>query len=299
MDGTVDVTADAVPGGEPSAPGRSRWAYPFTAGDRSSVKLVVSSQIDESVLIRGDLDPNDPYTPAVMDWLIGGTANGKPFAGTEISTNCVQWGIGADKRRENGHVLPLRERYWLDIDPTDDAWDVRTGWKMAPNQRVRYATDGYWPDNVTNSWMTVFFMISNKVDDALSYPPYRLQGLSGEKSDMVGARNWTSETFKVTASLANGETGILAEDRYYPMRSFVFVPTSFGSKESNHPYQASIEVIDNRSSISPGYGYGWGSYSSDKLLWKFILDSMYYRQSPDVLVTPSTWDGTWQDGRGN
>lgn len=303
-DGEEDVAASASRTDETaSVPGRTVWQYEFSESERNSARLEASAAIDDDVILRGDLDPDDPYTPAVIDWLLTGVANGKPFAGSRISTNCVHWGIGSTDTRENGHALSLKTRYWLDIDPTDDAWDLRTGWAKNPAPVGRPAGEyafGAWEESVVNMRLTFFAMISNKNDTAesvLSYPPYRLQGLGGEKSDEFPAKNWTSETFKVTAVLQKHDTGggIDVKNNRWPLSFYVFGPGSFGAPGSAHPYQTCIEVLDFKSPGSPAYGYGWGSYERSEVLgYGVTLDDRNYRQSPDLLTTPATWDGVWQ-----
>lgn len=300
LDDTTEAIADAVrTTAEASVAGRSVWTYEYVNPGVNKAKVVANAAIDDAVLVRGDLDPEDPYTPAVMDWLLKGSLDGS-WSGTEISTNCVQWGIRETDTRENGWIVPLKGRYWLDIDPTSDDWDVRTGYVKSAMPVVRLESAGYWPETVTNTRMTVFFMISNKNDNAESYPPFRIQGLGGERSDEVGPFNWTSVTFQVQAALKYREEGdnIDVSENFYPLRQFVFDGSSFGAPDSPHPYQACIEILDNRSVSSPGYGYGWTLDVTPKggedLYWRWTLDPRNFRQSPDMLKAVDTWDGGWQ-----
>lgn len=300
---TNDVTAAAVRSAGPVG-ATNRWTYAFKESAKNSATLRASAKPDDEVLVRGKLDPDDIYTPAIMDWLLGGTANGNKFKGSEISTNCFFQGLSVNSRRE---YLPLRDRYWLDIDPTSDDWDLRGGMGEASNlnaptptvpvvKEVRRNRPKIWSTPVTNRVVTVTMMISNKVDHALSYPPNRLQGLGGEKSDVVGASNWTSETFKVMMSLIKpeGADGIDVSDRYWPMAMFVFNGGSFGAPDGPNPFAARIEVIDPMSTGSPAYSFGWWKYPGSTYGYKWDLSHGTFMQAPSTLNATNTWDKTWE-----
>ena len=300
-DGTNDVLSSAVRSSVASGT-NALWTYSFREEAQSSARLAAAAGPDESIFVRGDLDPSDQYTPAIMDWLLGGMANGKKFEGDEISTNCFFWGLGA---AETPKPLPLKDRYWLDIDPTSDAWDLRAGMGEFANlsassrtppvvNEVRRYRPSIYSTRVTNRVVTVTMMISNKTDNALSRPPNRLQGLGGEKSDVVGSANWTSETFSVKMSLIKGSydpTGIDVSGVFWPMASFVFDSGSFGSPSGPNPYAARIEVLDPMASASPAYSYGW---------WKFPNSTYGYLWSLEdggragMLNCTNTWDRTWE-----
>ena len=265
---------------------------------------MASGTPDGSVFERGGLDRDDIYTPAIMNWLRGGMANGLPFEGSEISTNCFFQGLSLNGPRV---PLSLKDRYWLDIDPTSDNWDLRGGMGEAANLsastptvpvvgEVRRRNRPEWPDPVTNRVVTVTLMISNKFDNALSRAPNRLQGLGGEKSDVVGAKNWTSETFKVMMSLIkpSGADGIDVSDRYWPMAQFVFDAGSFGAKDGDHPYAARIEVQDPMSSGSPAYSLGWQLYPDSTYGYMWRLDHGRFFKDPDMLKCTNTWNNTWE-----
>ena len=301
-----DVTNDVASAAVRSA-GIARtnvWTYAFREDERNSATLSASAMPDAEVLRRGNLDPSDPYTPAVMNWLLGGMSNGKEFEGDEISTNCFFRGLSAGSRPE---PLPLKERYWLDIDPTSDDWDLRGGMGEFANLsasvptvpvvgEVRRDRPAIWPERLTNRVVTVTLMISNKLDNAKSRTPNRLQGLGGEKSDVVGAKNWTSETFKVTMSLIKpeGADGIDVSDRYWPMASFVFDANSFGAPDGPNPFAARIEVADPMTKASPAYGYGWWRYPGSTYGYRWNLSHGAYMRAPDMLSTTNTWDRTWE-----
>ena len=299
-DRTNDVSAATVrqPGAATGA--TNRWTYAFKEEASNSASLTASGTPDDSVFERGGLDPADRYVPAIMNWLVGGTANGRPFEGSEISTNCFYQGISASDERV---PLPLKERYWLDIDPTSDSWDLRGGMGEFGQQTVPVAGDvrryrpDYWPLPVTNRVYAVSMMISNKLDNAYSRPPNRLQGLSGEKSDVVGARNWTSETFKVMMSLIKGsysEQSIDVSSNFWPLAQFVFDSGSFGSPSGPHPFAARIEVLDPMSPGSPAHSLGWDKFPGSTYGYKWDLSHGMYIQGADMLKSTNTWDNTWE-----
>ena len=302
-DVTNDVTAAAARSA--GVGGTNVWTYAFKETARNSATLQATAAPDADVLVRGELDPADPYTPAVMNWLIGGMANGEPFEGTEISTNCFFYdGLSTSAKRS---YLSLKERYWYDIDPTSDAWDLLGGFgeffgTTAPVAgEVRRSPDvtGSWPTPVTNRIYTFSMMITNKNDAAKTRPPNRLQGLGGEKSDVVGARNWTSETFKVTMSLMKRPEDISEDSQdvsqqYRPIAAFVFNGDSFGAPDGPHPFAARIEVTDPMSSGSPGYTYNWWLYPNSTYGYSWSLKHGMFLKTPDMLKSTNTWDRTWE-----
>ena len=302
-DVTNDVTAAAARSA--GVGGTNVWTYAFKETARNSATLQATAAPDADVLVRGELDPADPYTPAVMNWLLGGMANGEPFEGTEISTNCFFYdGLSTSAKRS---YLSLKERYWYDIDPTSDAWDLLGGFgeffgTTAPVAgEVRRSPDvtGYWPTPVTNRIYTFSMMITNKNDAAKIRPPNRLQGLGGEKSDVVGARNWTSETFKVTMSLIKRPEDISEDSqdvsqKYMPIAAFVFNGDSFGAPDGPHPFAARIEVTDPMSSGSPAYTYNWWLYPNSTYGYSWNLKHGMFLKAPDMLKSTNTWDRTWE-----
>ena len=301
-DTTSEVASDAVR--SEGTGGTNMWTYTFKESVKNSATLVASAGPDPDVLLRGNLDPADPYTPAVMNWLLGGTSDGEPFGGSEISTNSFFCGLSAGGLRA---YLPLKDRYWLDMDPTVDC-DLYGGMggpenldKPVPTPPVvtevrrSPSVTGVWPVKVTNRVVTVSMFISNKVSNVVR-APNRLQGLGGEKSDVVGAKNWTSETFKVTMSLIKpeGAGGIDVQSNYWPMASFVFGPGSFNAPDSEHPFAARIEVLDPMSPSSPAYGYGWWEYPGSTYGYRWNLSHGTYYRDPSMLQSTNTWSRTWE-----
>ena len=302
-DVTNDVTGAAVRSA--GIGGTNVWTYAFKETERNSASLQATAAPDADVLIRGGLDPADPYTPAVMNWLLGGMANGEPFEGTEISTNCFFYdGLTTSAKRS---YLSLKERYWYDIDPTSDAWDVLGGFgeffgttaPVAGEVRRHPDVTGFWPAPVTNRVYTFSMMITNRNVAAKTRPPNRLQGLGGEKSDVVGARNWTSETFKVTMSLIKRPEDISEDSqdvslRYMPIAAFVFNGDSFGAPDGPHPFAARIEIMDPMSSGSPAYTYNWWLYPNSTYGYSWDLKHGMFLKAPDMLKSTNTWDRTWE-----
>ena len=296
-DVTNEVSASdivRVPG--PGTGATNRWTYTFVESARSSASLVASGTLDDSVFERGGLERGDIYVPAIMNWLVGGMANGKSFAQGEISTNSFYQGLAPNSPRI---PLSLKDRYWLDIDPTSDDWDLRGDMSgMIPN--VIRDMPFIWPQKVTNLVVTATLMVSNKVNPVLSYAPYRLQGLAGEKSDVVGAANWTSETFKVMMSLVKPDAAIVpgesidVRNNYWPLSQFVFGPGSFCAPDGPHPFSARIEVWDPMSEGSPAYSLGWGKYPGSSYWYKWDLSHGRFIQAPSMLEATNTWDKAWE-----
>ena len=299
-DRTNDVSSAAVREAGVGTGVASRWTYAFKESAANGVLLTASGTPDDSVFARGGLDRDDIYVPAIMNWLVGREANGKAFEGEEISTNSYYQGIPADSERV---PLSLKDRYWLDIDPTSDNWDLRGGMgefgasSVPVAGTVRRRRADYWPEPLTNRVYTISLMISNKLDSALSRTPNRLQGLGGEKSDVVGARSWTSETFKVMMSLIKGsysEESIDVSSNFWPLAQFVFDADSFGAPDGPHPYAARIEVYDPMSAASPARSLGWGKFPGSNYGYKWDLSHGLYLKGPDMLKSTNTWDNTWE-----
>ena len=303
----LDVTAEAVRSGR-------EWRYAAVEGAANRLSLDVSSAVDQGVFDRGGIAPNDPYLPAVMNWLSKGVTGGPDGSGLPFEGDSI---VGAPCRNAaDGNFitnLTVKEMYWLDIDPTSGKWEFWQGLgELAGNrsttpvacEKVRPATAA-WPETNTNRLYTATMMITNvaaRTEDyprgGIAYAPYRLQGLANERSDdrATYPNGWTSVTAKVKMALVKraGSGGQDVSDRFMTMRTFVFGPGSFGASPG-HPFAARIEILDPYSKSSPGYGYGWHAYPGSTFLFTGSLDTAALPLAPSVLKSNDTQDQEWTD----
>jgi hypothetical protein len=208
---------------------------------------------------------NDPYRPAILDWLSRKCPEG-PLDGNEIikpAELCDPNGIPM------GNYLNLKEMYWLDIPPTEGHWKLLFG--MTNQQFFTNVEDGVtYPHNAI---LTIKMMLTNDTATTTSdpyglfHPPYTIQGLqpgSSSASDYASmSENWTSATFKVVCALNfNGQS-----ESFRPVKWFVFDANSF-----NADGIAYVEVPDQSKPSTPGFGYGWSYYPRNEFYYKLRLD---------------------------
>ena len=232
------------------------------------------------------LDVDDPYTPAVMRWLVNGSASGS-FVKPGGPLSLAKWQGLHSSTVTN---LSVKEMYWLDIDPTEGGWWLRGGtvdFKGSPVYRKRRLND-YLTMYYTNRQIRVKLYLSNDVSKVV-YAPYRLQGLGGEQSDDATFTSaWTSETFKVEAYLNNGRAN---NKGFMPFRWFVFGPNSFEPKGSSEgEYTSLIEILDPFSPSSPGYSYGWSEFGGASIFFRWRLNEEREAMSVEMLDRKSTYD---------
>ena len=248
----------------------------------------VSNRTDISVsaAIRQDLrdlgvDENNEYTPAIMNWLTEGTVGGAdggahPFKGDTIEPVYYR-GVDGSVQEE----LSVTDVYWLDLDPTEGNWELwggmgepnggtALGQVDVPIERQRTVATGVQIH--TNRLTTVWLELTNTVS-GVAYPPYRMQGLGNEKSDLYTGV-WTSANFKVTMCLLNGKV----DSVFQPMRFFVFNHDSFRpADDPEAPFSSRIEIIDPFSEQSPASEWGW------KLYWDCTVGTSW---AIDRAITP-------------
>ena len=226
-----------------------------------------------------NLDPTDPYYPAIMSWLAG---LGDDLTGLHMAE---QWNLGNEKVGD----LDIRDMYWLNIDPTQEGWVLKAGMGgVGASMTSATAPTGGgaslaavapvpYEDKVlgslTNVRVLVTMMITNQVTGDVRKPD-RIQGLEPGSSSYAydGSSNWTSATFKICGALQ--KEGV--QDKFYPLRWFVFGPASFDEN-----FQSKIEISDPHSKSSPGYFNGWHDYPDIPVFYKWKLNA-----------DPATYDTT-------
>ena len=230
--------------------------------------------------------PYAQYTPAIMRWLregvTGGADGGRhPFKNPDGPLVPMHY-RGTDGTTDEELKFP--DMYWLDVDPTAGDWELwggmgekggteNLGKVDEPVYRQRPGSD----EIRTNRQTTVWMELRNDAE-GLSYPPYRLQGLGNEQSDLYTGV-WTSATFKVTMALKNGKV----DDVFQPMRYFAFDRNSFRPADDPlAPFAARIEVLDPFCDQSPAAEWGWKPYWMDPVMTRWALDA---RVTPDSVTT--------------
>ena len=229
---------------------------------QESLTVNVGDQASQIVVDAG-LPRDDPYFPAVMDWLH------RKYADADDATIYPLEYLPLVGTLNPRVFLGIKDAYWLDIPPNEEGWAVKAGMggpgSGQPSAGNASCTPkGYvytnWVNGVaqeipaTNVVVTLTMMITNRTTNVARKPTY-LQGLEpGSTSlDYAGekANNWTSCTFKVTGALQ--KPGV--ENKYMPLRWFVFGPDSFDDN-----FQTRIEITDPFLPQSTGGNYGWPAF---------------------------------------
>ncbi len=250
----------------------------------NTVDIFAKADIVDDITTR--ISPTDPYYNAVIYWLKNKYAD---VAGEIKPARYI--GISNTVTNE----MSLKQMYWLDIPPTEGDWVFRAGMVGAPpdsgvnaNQPAvpvvhTNALDG---SVMTNDRVCVFLQLTNEHSN-VCYPPRYLQGLEpGSTSEnYTGTPNWTSVTFKVTGALQND----IANDKWIPLRWFVFGPESFGQPGDPDEYTAVIEITDPHSRASPAYVEGWADYPNAKVFYRWNLDESRRPQTIEMLKKDSTY----------
>jgi hypothetical protein len=242
--------------------------------------VVVSEGVDPQLLAAG-LDPGDPYTPAVLNWLTSRYYDGE-LANPEgpISLGHHKGLLASDIVYE----MPLKMMYWLDLDPTEPGWWLRHGFVGETGEKIyrKRVWNATATEHLTNRLVTVRMYLSNDVSQIV-YGPYRLQGLGNEQSDSFDG-NWTNVTFKLKMKLDNG---LARNAGFLPFRRFTPQAGSFDDR-----FESRIEVLDPFSPSSDGYSYGWHGSACNLISFRFELDESLETGAPiEPLKADSTYDG--------
>ncbi len=242
---------------------------------KDHVNLVASAGPNKQLR---DLEINDtPYRDAIMHWLQGYDDEKGIQPAYYRSISKYLSGDSSDDI-----LLPLEAMYWLNVPPTEGNWLFVGGMGSFDGEvieeKVQY-TDSLTGELATNVVVNVTMMLTNTATD-VAYAPNMLQGLEpGSKSydpgtgyayDPKTCSNWTSATFKVTGALQNGKVN----DRYIPLRWFVFGPDSF-----DEDFRAKIEILDPFRPDSAAAIEKWGDYKGTQILYKWSIDT---RLRPDT-----------------
>ena len=281
---------------DPVTLGDGRLEYKLHLNSISNtVKVSAVADIsDEVAALIPEGDEGDAYKPAIMKWLANGRTGkgaGTPFAGTTLTNAYYRGHDGSISNK-----IDLVGMYWLDLDPTQPGWELWGGMGAygkgtATNRVLAASTTNRWHStwNImhTNMLVSAWLMITN-TETHVVYPPYRLQGVSNEKSDEYTGNDWTSVTFKVSMQLST-------EGKWRDMSYFVFDDNSFAPATSTTipPFTTIIEITDPHSRQSMAYDWDWWRYPTVTpwSKWKIDIDSVPLE--PAVLRKEHYLDGDY------
>ena len=238
-------------------------------GASNNVVVVATAVPDNRLATLYGVDENNPYRPAIIDWLGNGTdLYGNSFAYNDSGE--IQ--LAEFRSMNNTFVtkMTLTEMYWLDMDPTVGGLALLGGMAEAPTVR-----DVTLPSGATRTYlrMGAYLMITNENatvpapawhqqrgpnDKYTHWTPYALRGLEPGSNSLgyeQARDDWNSVTFKVTGLLLTGNTNPKNVDNWMPLRWFVFHEDSFTPAGITR-----IEIEDPHSPDSIGYNTGWGQW---------------------------------------
>ena len=238
-------------------------------GASNNVVVVATAVPDNRLATLYGVDENNPYRPAIIDWLGNGTdLYGNSFAYNDSGE--IQ--LAEFRSMNNTFVtkMTLTEMYWLDMDPTVGGLALLGGMAEAPTVR-----DVTLPGGATRTYlrMGAYLMITNENatvpapawhqqrgpnDKYTHWTPYALRGLEPGSNSLgyeQARDDWNSVTFKVTGLLLTGNTNPKNVDNWMPLRWFVFHEDSFTPAGITR-----IEIEDPHSPDSIGYNTGWGQW---------------------------------------
>jgi len=271
-------------------------------GASNNIEIVGAAQVDSDLADKYGLDKNNPYTPAVMDWLEGSATLKGDFENPG-QIHLAEFDDGAIKTN-----LTLTQMYCLDMDPTVSNLLLKTWYEWLGHSYRRDNT-------LTNDKFRVFLMITNRNEDAAApaaWSPYVLRGLAPGshswqyKSDPEWAKtnktisSWTSETFKVTGILWNGRTSFDNPNNWIPLNWFVFHEDSFyqtdftDAKGDHVRFTAELEILDPHCQSSPGADAGWYDWCRRNrwvpVFYRWAIDLRLRPVGVEVLTPNNYWD---------
>ena len=264
----ANCSTNGTPVTPTAVPGQAR-TFEIALPNIQKATTVIVGDKGDSRLFGTDypwqLAENDPYKPAVLDWLLRNWPDKSP----EDIVPAEQWDLPQTTRKG---LLNLKEMYWLDIPPTDghlEDGELVSDWRFLFDFKESFAPFTTEEDGVTyanNAKGAVKLVITNKVDGTF-HPPRTIQGLQPGSSSATDyatmSENWTSATFKVTCALNYGDQSTV----YKPVKWFVFDENSFDAEGVSW-----IEIPDQSKTTTPGYTYGWHNYHGTGFSFKTTID---------------------------
>jgi hypothetical protein len=285
---------------------RREWVLDLSnlkMSDPESRKFEVTASTRDSSQIAalGDkgISKDDPYYPAVIDWLQNYDESDIRLA--EIWLPNDKKVIGKDNKVSR---LNLKQMYWLNIPPVSESpkdtfennnsdWVFKGG--MGSGAMPWWTTNVVYNGLMTNIRVAVTMMISNRYEatkyDPHVFPPNMLRGLepgstSADYDESLPGNDWNSVTFKITGALQNGKVNSI----YRPLRWFTFGPNSF-----TNGFTRFVDIPDPFSKRSPGYSYEWYKHTGSSVWYRWRIDhdtnrppiTVYQLNDENALIEPS------------
>ena len=267
--------------------------YEVTVGKGCSNNVTVraSARIQDS-LLEGGLGDDNPYTPAVMDWLgKHKDAYGNDWANPDADEALLADYISYSTKQVITN-LTLTQMYVLDMDPTVGNLAV-IGGIGAPSPHQMNLPGGAV---VTNTRVGVYMMMTNRNEGAEkpAWTPYVMRDLVPGRTSWDYAENgggWTSMTFKVTGRIENGHTGANVYTDWLPLRWFVFAEDSFYPPDAGAKAGWSyIEVDDPHSAASPAYWSGFRWWPDCNVFYRWGIDMRLLPYTVEILHKESLYE---------
>ncbi len=245
---SVKTNGVAIAGADVTETGVREWTVNVAKGCSNNVTVVARAKVEDRLARDYGLGEENPYTPAVLEWLRGGSTL---LRGDFANDGELQLADYVDLNTHATNRMTLTQMYWLDMDPTVGGLVLESG--VGTPEGV----DREWGAVTMHDKLLPVYMCVKSRSDGDEWSPYVLRGLGpGETSwdypAQYGGGNWTSVTFKVVGMLNNGLTKYDNPDNWIPLRWFVFKEDSF---DADH--LSEVELIDPTSKSSMGYGAGW------------------------------------------
>ena len=240
-----------------------KYVVTVGVGASNNVSVVAAAKVEDRLQRDFGLTGDNPYTPAILDWLEKGT----DLYGNEWPNKDSNDILLADFIRPDDSVitnLNLTQMYWLDMDPTIGNLALK-GYVSDGPSLIGMASQG--GSGYSNLRFDVFMQITNRASGA-AWAPYALRGLEpGLSSFGYTNRNtaagWKSATFKMVGFILTEHTGIYSRDNWVPLRWFVFTPESFRKPGSAKPFTCTIDIVDPFSKSSPAWTAGWYDWAQE------------------------------------
>ena len=238
-----------------------KYVVTVGVGASNNVSVVASAKIEDRLQRDFGLTGDNPYTPAILDWLEKGT----DLYGNEWPNKGANDIFLADFIRPDDSIitnLNLTQMYWLDMDPTIGNLALK-GYIAGGPSLIGMASQG----GTGNLRFDVFMQITNRASGA-AWAPYALRGLEPGSSSFgytnrTAAAGWKSATFKMVGFILTEHTGFRSRDNWVPLRWFVFTPESFRKPGSAKPFTSTIDIVDPFSKSSPAWTAGWYDWAQE------------------------------------
>ena len=271
---------------------RGTYTVNVGAGQSNDVTVVAMAQPMTDLREKYGLTEDNPYTPAVMDWLEGK----KNFFGEEFE-HPGEIHLAEFRTPVNGLYitnLDLTAMYWLDIDPTVSNTWLKGGIVNSRHGGIHPIILDDPPPAVTNFRMGVHMEITNLLS-GVAYAPYVLRGLAPGQTSADYEGNWDSVTFKITGDIQISDPAYAGRERWIPLRWFVFKPkpgatSRVGASASfGDDFRSTVDVWDPKDESAAIYTQGWSAFPDAPVFYRWALDGRNAPVEIEALRPESTY----------